>query len=60
MQNHSDKEHKKGMKDKQSSRHEYICPICAKIFKSKSNLSQHEKTHKVLKPDEYFYCVGYF
>ncbi|XP_070493222.1 zinc finger protein 652-B-like [Chironomus tepperi] len=32
------------------------CSICGKIFKNKRNLAQHEKTHKILLPHEYFYC----
>ncbi|CAG9805431.1 unnamed protein product [Chironomus riparius] len=32
------------------------CSICGKILKSKGNLSTHEKTHKKLTPDEYWYC----
>lgn len=43
-------------KNPTKSSNNFICPICAKIFKSKSNLSQHEKTHKILMPNEYFYC----
>lgn len=31
---------------------EYICPICAKIFRNRTNLSQHEKTHRILKPSK--------
>ena len=34
------------------------CSICGKILKSKGNLSTHEKTHRILSPDEYWYCVS--
>lgn len=34
------------------------CSICGKILKSKGNLSTHEKTHRVLSPDDYWYCVS--
>lgn len=32
------------------------CCVCGKILKSKGNLSTHEKTHKTLTPEEYYYC----
>lgn len=54
------KHHKKTVIKKEETSDTFICWSCAKIFKSKSNLSQHEKTHKILKPSEYFYCVSIF
>lgn len=32
------------------------CSICGKILKSKGNLSTHEKTHKILTAEDYYYC----
>lgn len=34
------------------------CSICGKILRSKGNLSTHEKTHRILRPEEYWYCVS--
>lgn len=32
------------------------CITCGKIFNSKSSLTAHEKTHKKIKPEDYYYC----
>lgn len=47
---------KKNHWKKKEVQKEFICPICAKMFKNRTLLTQHEKIHRVLKPSDYWYC----
>lgn len=44
--------------DKKKQNEALPCSICGKILKNKGNLSTHEKTHRLLSPSEYWYCVS--
>lgn len=33
-----------------------LCSVCAKVCKNRSTLTAHEKTHRVLRADDYYYC----
>ncbi len=37
---------------------ECMCSVCGKLFSEPSRLSAHEKTHQVVAPENYYYCVS--
>lgn len=41
-------------------KNEMPCPTCGKIFKDSKSLKSHENTHKIWRPEDYFYCVSLF
>lgn len=34
------------------------CSTCGKFFKSRGQLTLHERTHVPIKPSDYYYCVS--
>jgi KRAB domain-containing zinc finger protein len=34
----------------------YPCAVCGKVCASKGSLHSHEKSHRVMRPSDYYYC----